>query len=77
MSLNNTKIEFNKLIEFKESIEDKVKILEGLTLWSPSEVKVIDSQVFAYKAILWEIDQFMEEWADRERDLYYINWDDE
>lgn len=77
MSLNNIKEEFIKLIEFKESIEYKVKQLEELKPWSPSEIKVIDSQAFAYRAILWEIDQFMLEWADRERDLYYMNWDNE
>jgi hypothetical protein len=31
MSLNNTKTEFIKLIEFKNSIEDKVKQLDDLS----------------------------------------------
>lgn len=77
MFSNNTKEEFIKLIEFKESIQEKVKHLDSLMLWSPSEIRVIESQWYAYKAILWEIDLFIEWCADDERNKYYLNWDDE
>lgn len=77
MCSNNIKTDFIKLIEFKESIEEKVKQLDDLMLWSPSEIKVIESQGYAYRAILWEIDLFIEWCADDERDKYYLNWDDE
>ena len=76
MCLNNTKIEFIKLMEFKREIEEKIKKLDNLKPLSPSEVKVVDSQYFAYKAMLWEIEQFLLEWAEEERDkLQQIEYD--
>jgi len=66
--MNNIKPEFIQLIKFQDSIKDKVKQLEKLMPWSPNEIKVIDSQYYAYRAILWEIDMFMEDGAEDERD---------
>jgi hypothetical protein len=36
---------------------------------------VIQSQGYSYRAILWEIDMFIENSADDYRDKYYLNWD--
>ena len=66
--MNNIKTEFIQLIKFQESIRSKVKQLEKLIPRSPSETSVINSQEFAYRTILWEINMFMEDWAEDERE---------
>lgn len=75
--LNNTKEEFIKLMEFRQSIILKVKQLNEMQPTDENDRLVVDSQFFAYTAMLWEIDIFMEGLADDEGDKFnYINDDD-
>ncbi len=69
--MNNTKTEFIKLIEFKESIEDRLRRTESLIPDCPLDDYSIKRQVSGYRAIIWEIDKFMIEWMDRENELLY------
>ena len=75
--MNNTKEEFIMLMKFRDSIESKIKQLDKLQPESKVDKLVVDSQYFSYRAIIWEINSFIEELADEDSRFNYISWDNE
>jgi len=74
----NIKEEFIQLENFKLSIVEKIKLLENMRPENQDDTQVINSQISWYKAILWEIDMFIEWLADDDKDkLNYLYESDE
>jgi len=75
--MNNIKEEFIMLMKFRDSIESKTKMLDEKRPTEKLEKMVVSSQYFAYRAIMWEIDMFIEWIADEKNKFNRISSDDE
>lgn len=67
---NNIKEEFIKLEEFRDSLKFKIKKLTSIEPTSNIEEATINKLLHDYTITLWEINCFIEEEANGERDKF-------
>ena len=72
--MNNIKEEFIQLEYFKESVWDKIRLLEEMRPENDDDTQVINSQISWYRAIIWELDMYIETTANN--DKYYNNYEE-
>ena len=61
------------LMKFKDSIDSKIKQLDALQPQSKEDRLVVDSQYFSYRAIIGEVNNFIEGMADEESKFNWIS----